>query len=114
MLPVPTLINSGVVWPSRDQLPSYESASLQATLQFTIATRADAGRLRRLVADDQLLAQQGIIAMADWIYLRQPYQSVIAGPLQSGPSAPTPTLSRSRRPSAPRRPLSWASAPPEW
>jgi len=35
-----------------------------------------------LAPDDQTLAQQGMVAMADWIYLRQPYQAVIASPLE--------------------------------
>lgn len=85
MLPVPTLAQLAL-WSGRPEASytSYvNSASLQATLQFTIVTELTPDDYSGLNADDQALAQQGIMSMADWIYLRQPYQSVIAGPLQS-------------------------------
>ncbi len=85
MLPVPTLTQIAA-WSGRPETSytSYvSSASLQATLQFTIATELTPDDYNGLVPDDQALAQQGIMSMADWIYLRQPYQSIIAAPLQS-------------------------------
>jgi hypothetical protein len=35
------------------------------------------------LADAQLLANSGVMAMADWLYLRWQYQQVIASPLQN-------------------------------
>jgi hypothetical protein len=57
---------------------------LQASIIFTTVTEVGYNAEQdffALTPDDQLLATQGIIAYADWIYLRQPYQQVIASPL---------------------------------
>lgn len=85
MIPVPTLAEIAA-WSGRPET-SYttyiDSAALQATLQFSIVSELTADDYSALTADDQTLAHQGIIAMADWIYLRQPYQAVIANPLNS-------------------------------
>lgn len=83
MIPVPTTLElaefSGRL---ESSYTSYaESALLQAALQFTIVTELTVGDYDSLQADDQLLAQQGILAYADWIYLRQPYQAILANPL---------------------------------
>jgi len=59
-----------------------ESALLQSALQFTILSELTPADYEGLAPDDQTLAQQGMVAMADWIYLRQPYQAVIASPLE--------------------------------
>ena len=60
-----------------------ESALLQACLQFTIITELGSADYQALSPDDKTLATQGILAYADWVYLRQPYQSAIANPLES-------------------------------
>jgi hypothetical protein len=59
------------------------SALLQATLQFTIITELTPDDFAALSSDDQQLATQGILAMADYIYLRQPYRALIASPLMN-------------------------------
>jgi len=65
--------------------PSYttfaNSALLQATLIWTTLTEVTDPSA--LDPDDQMLADNGILAYADWIYLRQPYQQAIAGPFTS-------------------------------
>lgn len=77
-----------------DSYTSYiNSAIIQAALQLTIATELTpndwpnlagvVGTTNYTTPDLQLLATQGILAMADWIYLRQPYQQVIASPLMN-------------------------------
>lgn len=65
------------------------SALLQATLMFTTLSERTADDYNTIgsdvgmaVADAQLLANSGIMALADWIYLRWPYAQVIANPLQ--------------------------------
>lgn len=59
------------------------SALLQVTILFTTLTELDAGDYDVMDANDQQLATQGILAYADWTYLRQPYQAVIASPMES-------------------------------
>lgn len=85
MIPVPTVLQlSQFSGRPEDSYTSYaESALLQATLQFTIATEitAEDWSSGYLAPDDMTLAINGIIAYADYIYLRQPYQQVIASPL---------------------------------
>jgi hypothetical protein len=85
MLPVPTLPELAE-WSGRPEV-SYtayaNSALLQATVMFTTLSELTAETYPSLTADDQVLAQQGILAMGDYIYLRQPYQQVIAGPMQN-------------------------------
>lgn len=57
------------------------SALIQATVMF--ATVTEIIDPTQLSADDQKLALLGVCAMADFIYLRQPYQQVIANPMQN-------------------------------
>lgn len=60
-----------------------ESALLQATIIFTTVTEINYGNdsdFAALNADDQMLATQGVLAYADWVYLKQPYQQMMASP----------------------------------
>jgi hypothetical protein len=83
--PVPTLgeLSNFSGRPAVSYTSYANSALLQATLMFTILTELSAGDYPGIVSDDQLLANMGIMAMADWLYLRWPYQQVIASPLRS-------------------------------
>lgn len=90
MYPVPSVSNMAA-FSGRDEstYTSYaNSALLQATVQFTFLTEiTDPAQLtgyNALTADDQqVLALQGICALGDDIYLKHPYQGVIASPLNS-------------------------------
>jgi hypothetical protein len=68
-------------------LPSYtsyvNSALLQATMMFTILAELGVADYAGMSADYQQLANMGVMAMADWLYLRWPYQQVMASPLQN-------------------------------
>lgn len=84
MIPVPTVLQLAS-FSGRDEASytSYaESALIQACIQFTISTEITADAFNGLAPDDLLLAQQGILAYADYIYLQHPYQQVLASPLQ--------------------------------
>lgn len=85
MFPVPTL-GELAAWSGRAE-SSYtgyaDSALLQATLIFTTVTELTADSWGGLSPDDQLLATNGIMAYADYIYLRQPYQQILASPMES-------------------------------
>jgi hypothetical protein len=85
MFPVPTL-GQLATWSGRAE-SSYtgyaDSALLQATLIFTTVTELTADSWDGLSPDDQLLATNGIMAYADYIYLRQPYQQILASPMES-------------------------------
>ncbi len=62
------------------------AAILQATLMFQTVTElqpADMVTMQSAVPEDYKLAILGILSMADYIYLRQPYQSPIATPFIS-------------------------------
>lgn len=66
------------------------SALLQAAVMFTALSEWTADEYNSIgsnvsmnLADAQQLANMGVLAMADWIYLRWPYQQVIANPLQN-------------------------------
>jgi hypothetical protein len=59
------------------------SALLQATMMFTILSELGADDYAGMSPDYQQLAGMGVMAMADWLYLRWPYQQVIASPLQN-------------------------------
>lgn len=59
------------------------SALLQATMMFTILAELSADDYAGMAPDYQQLASMGVLAMADWLYLRWPYQQVIASPLQN-------------------------------
>jgi hypothetical protein len=86
MLPIPTTAQlAGFSGRALASYSSYATAALmQATLMFTFQSELLAdGAWAGLDADHQSLATNGILAMADWIYLRQPYQQIIASPLMS-------------------------------
>jgi len=90
MLPVPTVQQlSGftgrpVLSYTSGPAPGYVNAALiQATLMFSIVTELTPDDFNGMASDDQTLALYGILAMADYIYLRQPYQQVIASPLMN-------------------------------
>jgi hypothetical protein len=57
------------------------NALIQATIVWTALTQITDPTC--LSSDDQQLAQWGICAYADYVYLRQPYQQVIASPMQN-------------------------------
>ena len=59
------------------------SALLQATMMFTVLAELSADDYAGMNPDFQQLASMGVMAMADWLYLRWPYQQVIASPLQN-------------------------------
>jgi hypothetical protein len=62
------------------------SALMQAAIIFTTVTELNWGNgsdFEALNSDDQALCQWAIMAYADWIYLRQPYQQMIANPAMS-------------------------------
>jgi hypothetical protein len=59
------------------------SALLQSALMFTVLAELGADDYGGLSADFQLLANMGVMAMADYLYLRWPYQQVLASPLQA-------------------------------
>lgn len=60
-----------------------DSALLQAAVIFTTLTELSADDYGSLTPDQQQLAQFGIMAMGDYLYLRQPYAQLIANPLLS-------------------------------
>lgn len=67
-----------------DSYSSYvNSALLQAAMMLTILAELTADDYGGMPADFQQLANMGVMAMADWLYLRWPYQQVIASPLQN-------------------------------
>jgi hypothetical protein len=86
MIPVPTVLAlAQFSGRPEDSYSGYaESALIQACIEFTIVTEITASDWDGgyLDADDQLLATQAILARADWYFLRQPYQSVLANPLE--------------------------------
>ena len=68
---------------------SYATAALTlATVEFTFKTEVTdpsqlSGYQNITAADAAQLALYGICALADYLYLRQPYQQAIAGPMMS-------------------------------
>lgn len=92
MLPIPT-ITELAEFSGRPEgsYSSFANACLiQSCLMFTTVTDLtpddwpSLGAGTKLsVADAQTLATNGILAMADYIYLRQPYQQLIASPLMN-------------------------------
>jgi hypothetical protein len=90
MYPIPT-VSQLAAFSGRDEstYTGYaNSALLQATLRFTHITEiSDPSQIPSYnaisQADNQLLATQGILALADNIYLQYPYQQVIASPLNN-------------------------------
>jgi hypothetical protein len=88
MWPVPTVDKLALF--SGRPVSSYtgyaQSALIQATILFTILSENDTADYNSLVSsapNDVFLAEQGILAYSDWIYLRQPYQAAIASPMLS-------------------------------
>ena len=90
MYPVPTVAQLAT-YSGRAQT-SYTgfavSALLQATITFSFRTEITdpsqlAGYNNLTAADQAVLATNGICAYADYLYLRQPYQQMIAAPTQS-------------------------------
>ena len=59
------------------------SALVQSAMMFTILAELGAGDYAGMAPDFQQLANMGVMAMADWLYLRWPYQQVLANPLES-------------------------------
>jgi hypothetical protein len=59
------------------------SALLQATMMFTILSELSADDYGGMQPDFQALANMGVMAMADYLYLRWPYAQVLASPLQA-------------------------------
>lgn len=59
------------------------SAILQATIMFQTVTELQPADQAALSPEDAQLANFGILALADYIYLRQPYQAPIASPFTS-------------------------------
>lgn len=59
------------------------SALLQSAMMFTVLAERSADDYAGMQPDFQQLANFGVMAMADYLYLRWPYQQVLASPLQS-------------------------------
>lgn len=62
------------------------SALLQAAIIFTTVTEMNWNNntdFANLNPDDQMLCQWAIMAYADWAYLKQPYQQMVANPAMS-------------------------------
>jgi hypothetical protein len=83
--PIPTLeaLSEYSGRPAVSYTSYVNSALLQAVVMFTTLTELGTPDYPGMAADDQLLANSGVMAMADYLYLRWPYQQVIANPLQS-------------------------------
>jgi hypothetical protein len=85
VFPVPTVPElAGYTGRPEVSFTSYASmALLQAAVIFTFLSELSADDYGGLTPDQQQLAQFGITAMGDYIYLRQPYAQVIASPMQN-------------------------------
>jgi hypothetical protein len=83
MYPVPSL-DDLVLFSGRPG-PSYSSFATNALIQSTLiwTTLTEISCQDWLSPDDQQLAQWGICSYADYLFLRQPYQQVIANPMQN-------------------------------
>ena len=87
-------------------LTAYASqAILQSTLLLSIKAQLDNSDYDGLVADDQAMVNMGILDMAEYVYLRQPYKQLIASPLTNETIGPTATARPSSRS---------AATPPRW
>lgn len=91
MYPVPTIPELSA-YSGRDEAtyvtPVANTALLQATIRFAVLTEVtDPGQIQAYQAlsqaDMQLLAKQGILSLADNIYLQFPYQQIQASPLNA-------------------------------
>ena len=85
MWPVPTIAELADYTgrPVTSYIGYANSALLQATMMFTILSENTVADYAGMSADYQQLANMGVMAMADWLYLRWPYQQVMASPLQN-------------------------------
>ncbi len=90
MYPVPLITDLSFFSgrPQASYTPFATAALAQAAIMFTFRTEITdpsqfAGYDNITPADAQSLATTGICAMADYLYLRQPYQQVIASPMES-------------------------------
>lgn len=85
MLPVPSVADVAAFTGQPEQTygPYIKSALLQAALMLTINAELDTSDYAGLDANDQQMVNFGIIAMADYIYLRQPYRQILASPLMN-------------------------------
>jgi hypothetical protein len=83
--PVPTLeeLSEYTGRPAVSYTSYVNSALLQATIMFTALSELGSADYPGMAADDQQLANSGVMAMADYLYLRWPYQQVLASPLQN-------------------------------
>lgn len=85
MIPVPTLEQLAAYSgrPEASYTSYAESALIQAAIIFTTVTEVGYNNQQdfySLTPDDQQLALYGILAYADWVYLKQPYHQMIASP----------------------------------
>jgi hypothetical protein len=88
VIPVPTLAQLATFSgrPETSYSSYVTSALLQAAIIFMTVTEVgynNEADFYALTPDDQLLATQAVLAYADWVYLRQPYQQMIANPAMS-------------------------------
>lgn len=85
MLPLPSVADLAAFSgrPESSYSSYASSAILQAALLMTIQSENDITDYNSFNSTDQQLILMGIKAMADYIYLRQPYQAVIASPLMN-------------------------------
>jgi hypothetical protein len=83
--PVPTLgeLAEYTGRPATSYTSYVNSALLQAAMTFTILAELSADDYAGMQPDFQQLANMGVMAMADYLYLRWPYQQALASPLQS-------------------------------
>jgi hypothetical protein len=80
-VPTPAELSEFSGRPQASYTSYVNSALLQATMMFTVLSELGIGDYAGMNPDFQQLASMGVMAMADWLYLRFPYQQVIASPL---------------------------------
>lgn len=83
MLPIPSVADlADFTGRPETSFSAYARSSLiQSALLLSIRTELGNDDYDGLVPDDQQMVLFGVMDMADYIYLRQPYQQVIASPL---------------------------------
>ena len=83
MLPIPSVGDlAGFTGQPEQTYGAYATSALtQAALMLTINAELDTSDFDGFNPDDQQMVLNGIMAMADWMYLRQPYRQIIASPL---------------------------------
>jgi hypothetical protein len=82
-VPTPAELANYTGRPLASYTPYVNSALLQATMMFTILSELSADSYAGMNPDFQQLANMGVMAMADYLYLRWPYAQVLASPLQA-------------------------------